>query len=86
MQKSQRYAMMEVCCPCETEMNLFLKLLLHYFSLVFIFLCYKAEYLLKKYCQCIGRNSCVCKFPSACSCIFVLEVDILLLEIQCKCE
>lgn len=81
-----RYAVMEVCSPCETDTNLFFKLFLHYFFLMFIFLCYKVECLLKKYCQCISRNSCVCKFPSACSCTFVLEVDILLLEIQCKCE
>lgn len=75
---------MEVCCPCETYVNLFFKLLLLF--LIFVFLCYKVEYLLKKHCQCIGRNSCVCKFPSACSCTSALEVDILLLEMQCKCE
>lgn len=76
---------MEVCCPCETGMNLFFKLLLHFFPNVYIFVL-QSRIFVKEALSVYCRNSCVSKFPSACSFTSVLEVDILLLEICCKCE
>lgn len=64
---------MEACCTHEEEVNSFLKLFLHlFFSNVCIFLLGSGIFV-KEVLSVNYQKQCLCKFPSACSCIFALK-------------